>query len=98
MLLQGNHEGRIARLIEANPGLSRLRAIDLKRAAELPERWHCLRPQAILRVGHLTFLHGDLAGGGGGKHAAYNMLQRLKTSFVCGHFHRHQEERVGHRF
>ena len=91
IFLEGNHEFRLARLINKNPGLLGLRSLEFARAAGLPKRWKWYRSQTHYKVGPLLFLHGDLRGrGGGAKHIAAWMLSKLRTSCVYGHFHRFQ--------
>jgi predicted phosphodiesterase len=89
--LLGNHEERLANLIRENPGLSRMRAMEFPRAVELPPSWTVYPSQTHYRISHLTLLHGDLKGrGGGARHIAANMLGKLKTSILFGHHHRQQ--------
>ena len=89
--LDGNHEERINRMQRRNPGLFRLRALELPRAAELPQRWLYCPDQTRVRLGSLTCLHGNLKGRGTSMmHAAAGMLRKLRTSCVFGHLHRHQ--------
>jgi predicted phosphodiesterase len=90
-LIEGNHDARLAGLIRENRGLHRLRALQLKNAAELPARWHCYPNQTRIRIGSLSILHGDLKGFRGGKHVASNLYDRLKVSCLAGHVHRVQQ-------
>lgn len=87
--LEGNHEERLKRLIAQNRGLFKLRSLDFPVAAGLPERWRFYPDQTHYRLGKLLVLHGNLKGRGGAvKHAAANMLGKLRTSCIFGHWHR----------
>jgi predicted phosphodiesterase len=87
---EGNHDYRLMRHIMENPGFFKLRALEFRNAAELPSRWTWLANQYHLRIGSLSIVHGDIRGGGGGKYCAANLLARLKSSVIHGHFHRSQ--------
>jgi predicted phosphodiesterase len=87
----GNHEARLQAIVGANPALSGLRALGWRKMAELPERWRVLPDQTRYRLGGLDFLHGNLKGrGGGARHIAAWMFQKLKRSCLFGHYHRQQ--------
>jgi hypothetical protein len=89
--LAGNHEERIERIQRRTPGLFKLRALELPRAAELPKRWMWCPNQTRIRMGSLTAIHGDLKGRGtNSMHAAAGMLRKLRTTCVFGHLHRFQ--------
>ena len=89
VFMEGNHEQRLQRMIARNPGLYKLRALEFRHAAELPETWRCYPSQTHYRIGGLLVLHGDLRGRGTGvKHAAAGMLSKLRTSCIFGHLHR----------
>jgi predicted phosphodiesterase len=89
VVFEGNHEHRLTRLVNKNPGLYNLRSLHFPVAAELPKRFQWYRSQTHYKVGSLVFLHGDLRGRGNSvKHAAAGMLDKLRTSCVFGHFHR----------
>ena len=91
VFVDGNHEERIQRIQRRNPGLFKLRALELPLAAELPKRWQYFPNQTRIKLGSLSLLHGDLKGRGtNSKHAAAGMLSKLRTSSVFGHLHRHQ--------
>jgi predicted phosphodiesterase len=88
---KGNHEERIDRMQRKNPGLFKLRSLELPIAAELPKDWLYYQDQTRFKIGALTALHGNLKGRGNSvKHAAYGMLSKLRTSCIFGHFHRFQ--------
>lgn len=86
--LIGNHEDRLSRLISRNPGLFKLRSLDIAKAAELPERWHIHPSQTHFKLGKLTALHGDIKGIKSAVHPARTLFQKLKRSCIFGHFHR----------
>lgn len=89
VFMEGNHEQRLQRVMNRNPGLYKLRALDFRHAAELPEAWQCYPSQTHYRIGGLLVLHGDLRGRGTAiKHAASGMLSKLRTSCIFGHLHR----------
>lgn len=89
--LPGNHENRLFRTIRREPSLFNLRALSLKKAMELPDSWDVYANQTHLRIGHLLFLHGDLAGrSGGARNIAANMLEKMRTNCIFGHHHRVQ--------
>ncbi len=86
--LIGNHEDRTSRLINRNPGLFKLRSLDIAKAAELPENWRVHPSQTHFKLGKLTGLHGDIKGIKSAVHPARTMYQKLKRSVIFGHFHR----------
>lgn len=86
--LIGNHEDRLQRVINRNPGLFKLRSLDMQRAAELPERWRVHPSQTHFKLGKLTALHGDIKGIKSAVHPARTLFQKLKRSVIFGHFHR----------
>lgn len=86
--LIGNHEDRLQRVINRNPGLFKLRSLDMQRAAELPERWRIHPSQTHFKLGKLTALHGDIKGIKSAVHPARTLFQKLKRSVIFGHFHR----------
>ena len=89
IFLEGNHEGRLHRLISRNPGLFKLRSLEIPRAAELPEGWQYFPSQTHYRLGPMLALHGDVKGMSDRvTHPAYTLFQRLKRSCIAGHFHR----------
>lgn len=89
VFLEGNHENRLERLVGKNPGLYKLRSLEFRHAAQLPERWECYRSQAHYHVGPLAFLHGDVKGmSERAASPAATMFRRLKTSAIFGHVHR----------
>lgn len=92
IVIEGNHEHRMRRHQLQNPGLFRLRALELPRAAEMPPEWHYYPNQTRIKLGSVSFLHGDLRGrGGGAKHIAKNLLDKLRTTVVFGHHHKFQD-------
>jgi len=86
--LIGNHEDRLFRLISRNPGLFKLRSLDIAKAAELPEHWRVHPSQTHFKLGKLTALHGDIKGIKSAVHPARTLFQKLKRSCIFGHFHR----------
>jgi UDP-2,3-diacylglucosamine pyrophosphatase LpxH len=91
VFVEGNHCHRIRRLQARNPGLFKLRSLELPIAADLPKDWMCYPNQTRFKAGSLTLLHGDTRGRGtSSKHAAAGMLDKLRTSCLFGHLHRFQ--------
>jgi predicted phosphodiesterase len=91
LYIPGNHEARMFRMIRDKPALFNLRSLSLKTAMGLPARWDVYANQTHLRIGKLLYLHGDLNGrGGGAKNIASNMLDKMRTNCLFGHFHRVQ--------
>lgn len=89
VFLAGNHEDRLTRLISKNPGLFKLRSLDIPRAAELPTHWRYYPPQTHYKLGeHLIALHGDLKGVRSATHPARTTFAKLKRSSIAGHWHR----------
>lgn len=86
--LLGNHEDREQRLINKNPGLFKLRSLEIQRAAELPDHWRIHPSQTHFKLGKLTALHGDIKGIKSAVHPARTLFQKLKRSCIFGHFHR----------
>ncbi len=89
-LILGNHENRLNRLIGANLGLFRLRALEWEHMAGLPANV-TVHPYATrLRVGAMTFEHGDRIGGKfGAMHPAHWLLEkRGNRNTIFGHTHR----------
>ena len=88
--LEGNHEDRLRRHMTKNPGIAKLECLELSNAAKLPAEWGIHKPQTMLTLGSLIFLHGDLKGSCGGLYVASRIMKRLKKSCMFGHFHRMQ--------
>lgn len=86
----GNHENRLNRLINANIGLFKLDAFEWKKMAEIPDRVRVHKYGTQLRVGPMTFEHGDRIGGRFGvAHPAHWFMQNKGTRNVLfGHTHR----------
>lgn len=85
-LIQGNHEHRITRLTHREPGLHGLRALELHRLAELPEKCKVHPYGTRLHCGPLSFEHGD-AVPRGVRHPAAWMLSNRKRNVISGHVH-----------
>lgn len=89
VFMEGNHEARVTRTISKNPGLFKLRSLDLPRAMELPSSWQYFPSQTHYRLGPMLALHGDVRGiSERTAHPARTMFQRLKRSCIAGHHHR----------
>lgn len=88
----GNHENRLQRLVGANPGLFGLRALEWGSIAGLPDKVQVHRYGARLRIGTMTFVHGDRLGGKFGVvHLAHWMLANHgNRNVVFGHHHRQE--------
>jgi len=79
---------RLVRLVRREPALFNLRSLMFSKMAQLPETWSVYPNQTHIRIGKLLYLHGDLAGRGcGGAYKAGNMLNKLRTSCLFGHWH-----------
>lgn len=89
-LILGNHERRLWRLIAANLGLFGLRALEWRSMAALPGNVQVHPYGTRLRVGPVTFEHGDAIGGKFGvKHpGAWLLDNRGNRNTVFGHTHR----------
>lgn len=89
-LILGNHENRLNRLINANIGLFKLDAFEWKKMAAIPDRVTVHKYGTQLRVGPMTFEHGDRIGGRFGvAHPANWFLQNKGARNVLfGHTHR----------
>lgn len=89
VFLEGNHESRTSRLIGKNPGLFKLRSLEIPRAAELPSHWQYFPSQTHYKIGHLLALHGDVKGASErATNPAMTLFKRIKRSVVFGHHHR----------
>lgn len=90
---EGNHERRLQALINANPGLHGLPGLTWKSIWGLPNNVEHLGYGYKLRMGPVTFIHGDSIGGRGSwgpTHLADWVLNKwgCRTSHIFGHFHR----------
>jgi predicted phosphodiesterase len=90
-VIEGNHDHRFDLMLNSTGGMSGL--VSVRDLTGCPERFWWLANQSHLLVGPMAFLHGDVRGTNGGKHAARTLMSKLQINFVCGHFHR--EDRVG---
>jgi predicted phosphodiesterase len=89
--VDGNHEYRMTRALHRNPGLFKLRSLELPIAAALPKRWQYFANQTMFNIGPLSMLHGDVRGRGNSvKHAGFGMLSKLRRACLFGHLHRFQ--------
>jgi len=89
--LLGNHEARLSKLVNLHPGTFGLRALEWSSLAGLPSNFTVHRYGARLRVGAMTFEHGDRIGSKMGLpiHAAHWVLNRHGGRNVAfGHSHR----------
>lgn len=82
----GNHERRLADLIDANPGLLGLRALGWKRLAGIPDMVNVYPYGTRLNIGGLWFEHGDRIRGAK-HHADWALANRLGQSTTFGHYH-----------
>ncbi len=89
-LILGNHENRLQKLLAANLGLFGLRSLDWPVMADLPSAVQVHPYGTRLRVGSITFEHGDRIGGRFGVlHPAHWLLtNRGNRNTVFGHTHR----------
>ena len=89
---EGNHEKRLSALINANPGLHGLPGLRWARLFDLPENVKHLDYGYRLRIGPVTFVHGDRIGGRFGvKYPCGWVLDNQGSRNVLfGHSHRLQ--------
>lgn len=89
--MQGNHEGRVYRVVDETPGLNRLLEWHTPFAAAL-RGWNCLPRDHGLQYGPLVVCHGDQLDGmrlGGGKRPASTALGNYPAQYtIFGHTHR----------
>lgn len=89
VFMEGNHEQRLQRVIGRNPGLYKLRALELPKAIGLPDGWKFYPSQTHFHVGRLNYLHGDVKGmSDRAMYPSVTVFKRLKTSSMFGHYHR----------
>jgi hypothetical protein len=91
-LILGNHERRLYKFIGANLALFDLHAFEWTSMAELPKGVEVLKYGTHLKVGPMTFEHGDSIGGRFGvKNPADWFITNRGNRNVCfGHFHRNE--------
>lgn len=86
----GNHEERFERYLMANaPELTGLEGFDIPSLLRLKDRgiaW--VGEQRTIELGKLPVVHGHEFGKGGGAHPAKWLIDKAKTSALCGHFHK----------
>jgi len=88
--LEGNHENRVRRLVDAMPGLWGHPAFEPRSFFQLPDRVHFIDEVHELRIGASTYQHGHaLFPRGGPKTPARNALSKLGLQNVkFGHTHK----------
>lgn len=88
----GNHENRLNRFIGANLWAYGLSAFELGPMAGLPEKVKIHNYGAQVKIGALSFEHGDRVGGRfGSQHPAHKFLQtRGNRNVIFGHTHKTQ--------
>lgn len=90
----GNHENRLYRFIGANLGLFGLEAFEWQTLASLPARIKVHPHDTQLKIGPMSFEHGDRIGGRFGvAHPAYWLLtNKGNRNTIFGHFHRMEQK------
>lgn len=85
----GNHENRLARLIGVNLGLFGLRSLEWQALAGLPNRVQVHAYGTRLRVGAMTFEHGDRIGGrfGVANPTVWLLDKKGSRNTIFGHTH-----------
>jgi predicted phosphodiesterase len=84
----GNHEGRLMRLIDANQGLFKLKALEWHTMAGIPEKVQIHKEGSIVNIGGISFMHGDQIGGRFGvKNPTVWAAENFAESCIFGHFH-----------
>lgn len=87
--IPGNHEQRLERLFCDLPGLFNLRALRLHKVADLPSTVKVYKPNDILTINRVGFMHGHQIKGS--QNPAQWVLGAMPgMSYVFGHFHRSQ--------
>jgi len=86
----GNHENRLSRLINANPGLFGLKALEWKHLAGIPASVNVYGYGTRLKIGNVDFVHGDRLGAKGPpKHGTSWVLDNFGSrNTVYGHTHK----------
>lgn len=94
ILIPGNHERRLYSLINANPSFFGLKAFEWHTLAGLPEKYKVLKYGARLRVGAMTFEHGDQIGGrfGVASPPTWLLTNKGNKNTIFGHFHRSESK------
>lgn len=89
-LILGNHEERLARLVKLNIGLFDLRALQWQVLADLPKTVQVHPYGTRLKVGELTFEHGDRVGGRyGARHPSdWLLINKPCRNTIFGHSHK----------
>jgi len=89
VFIKGNHEGRFSRTLADTPSLYDLRALEFRKVLDLPESWEVVENQKGFMYGGVYWIHGDVKGVSERvMYPAAAMLRYLRTTFVCGHYHR----------
>lgn len=81
--LEGNHEDRVERYLDANPEMEGM--LDIPKVLRLTSRgikWY--KYNSLYRMGHLYFTHGCYAN----KYVARTHLDNFGCNLVVGHIHR----------
>lgn len=86
--LKGNHEARGEKMADREPALASLKAMDIKRLADMPKKVEVFEHGDRLRVGPVTIEHGDRIPKGV-KYPAHWMLQNKgNRNTIFGHTHK----------
>ncbi len=87
--IEGNHEYRRQNILNANPGLIGLPALDAKNLFEIPDKVWWIESDERLRIGNMFFEHGDqIINSRGSMHVANTMWNRRpNVNTFVGHWH-----------
>jgi len=88
--LLGNHEDRMTRIMFANPATWEIRALDLRTAAELPEKVKVVPYLTKLKAGNWWIFHGSRPGRQFFRplYVAAFLHRHYKRNLIASHFHR----------
>lgn len=89
VFIKGNHEGRFSQTLAATPSLFDLRALEFRKVLDLPTKWEVIENQKGWMYGGVYWIHGDVKGVSERvMYPAATLLRYIRTTFVCGHYHR----------
>lgn len=88
-LIEGNHELRREQILNKNPGLRGIEALEPKKFFQIPDPIKWIGNKQRLKIGNAYFEHGDqVVNSRGSKHIADSMAQRRPwCNTYTGHFH-----------
>jgi len=87
--LEGNHEFRLERVVNRNPGFYNLKSLNIKSLLNLEEMdIDHLRYKEVLEIGPLAIKHGEAVSASAGQTVQKEVLQRGFNHVIIGHVHR----------